>query len=195
MHKRLIGRLSRQKCFWRQRTYALKMSVNGASTILGLASSLIKGPCSEIDLYSHYWRPLLAKMLSTPSYLCPKNERQRSVNEFRPSNFVNVGAVRRPWCIIDLSAAFLGNNTFHNIVTVPKEWASTERQRFQALHLWISRGCETTLIYDWTIGRVSGQQCLRRLRHYALKMSVNGASTILCLASWNNKGLCDYLDP
>jgi len=119
MHNRLIGRLSRQKCFWRQRTYALKMSVNGASTILGLASSLIKGPCGEIDLYSHYRRPLLAKMLSTPSYLCPKNERQRSVNDFRPGIIVDQGAVRRYQPIFQLSAAFIGKNAFHDIVPMP----------------------------------------------------------------------------
>jgi len=118
-HDWTIGRVSRQKFLLRHHTYALKMSVNGASTILGLPSSLIKGPCCDIDPESSYRPSFYAKMLLATSYLCPGNEHQWSVNDFRPSIFVNQRAVWRHWPIIELSAVFLGKNAFGDIVLMP----------------------------------------------------------------------------
>jgi len=56
-HNRTVGRLSRQKCFRGHRQYALMMSVNGASIILGLPSWEIKGLCNHNDLQSYYEPP------------------------------------------------------------------------------------------------------------------------------------------
>jgi len=50
--------------------------------------------------------------------LCHKNDRQRSVNDFRHSILEYHGAIRLLWCIIELSAAFLCNNAYDMIVTL-----------------------------------------------------------------------------
>jgi len=64
-------------------------------------------------------------MLSATSSLCPKNDRQRSVNNFRPSIWDIQGAMRPQWDIIVLLAAFLGKYDYSKIVTM----SQNERQR------------------------------------------------------------------
>ena len=108
-------------------------------------------------------------MLSATSYLCPKNERQQSVNHCRPCIVVNQGAVRWHWSIIELSATSLGKSVFHNIVPMPQKWASTEHQQYWAFHLRKSTGCVTRLFCSGTMGRLSRQKCLQQHRNYVLK--------------------------
>jgi len=48
-HNRTIGRLSRQNSFPHHRHHASKMTVNGASKILGFSSWKVKGLCDIID--------------------------------------------------------------------------------------------------------------------------------------------------
>jgi len=115
-YNRTIGRLCRQTCFCEHRTYARKMSVNRASTILGIPSLLSKGRCGDIDPQSSYRLSFEAKLRSATSYLCPENERQRSVNHVRPSIFINQRAMQRHWLVIDLWAVFVGKNAFGDIV-------------------------------------------------------------------------------
>ena len=57
-------------------------------------------------------------MLSTTSSLCPKNESQRSVNDFRPSILQNRGAMWPQRSTIVLLAAFLGKYTYDKIGTM-----------------------------------------------------------------------------
>ena len=57
-------------------------------------------------------------MLSTTSSLCPKNECQRSVNDFRPSILENQGAMRQQRSTIVLLAAYLGKYSYDKIVTM-----------------------------------------------------------------------------
>ena len=57
-------------------------------------------------------------MLSTTSLLCPKNERQQSVNHFRPSILEIQGATRPQWCAIVQLAAFLGKYGYDKIGTM-----------------------------------------------------------------------------
>ena len=64
-------------------------------------------------------------MLSTISSLCPKNERQRSVNSCMPCILKYQGAVRLSWSMIKLLTAFLGENTYVKIITMSRN----ERQR------------------------------------------------------------------
>jgi len=52
------------------------------------------------------------------SSLRPKIERQRSVNDLRPSILENHVAMRLQWCIIVLPAAFLGKYAPDKIVTM-----------------------------------------------------------------------------
>jgi len=64
-------------------------------------------------------------MVPTTSPLCPKNERQQSVNDFRPSILENQGAMRPQRSTIVLLAAFLGKYAYDKIVTM----SQNERQR------------------------------------------------------------------
>jgi len=100
------------------RDYVLNTSVNGASTTFGLASWKIQGLCGNIELSSNCRPPFYAKMVATTSLLCPKNERQRSINDFWHCIMVKARVVRRHWPIIELLAAFLGKNTSDKIVTM-----------------------------------------------------------------------------
>jgi len=64
-------------------------------------------------------------MLSTTSSLCPKNERQRSVNDFMRSILENQAAMRPQCYIIVLLAVFLGKYAYDKIVSR----SQNERQR------------------------------------------------------------------
>jgi hypothetical protein len=57
-------------------------------------------------------------MVATTSLLCPKNVRQRSVNNFWRCMMENPRAVRRHDATITLSAAFLGKNGCYYIATM-----------------------------------------------------------------------------
>jgi len=58
----------------------------------------------------HYRLRFYAKTVATTSLVCPKNERQRSVNDCWPCISDNPRAQRRYQHIIELSAVFLGKN-------------------------------------------------------------------------------------
>jgi hypothetical protein len=107
------------------RDYVLNTNVNGGSTTFGLVSWKIQGLRGDIELSSNFRPPFYAKMVATTSPLCPKNEHQRSVNNFWHCILEKARVVRRHWPIIELSAAFLGKNTSDKIVTM----SHNERQR------------------------------------------------------------------
>jgi len=169
IHNWTIGRLSWQKCFRRPPHSALKTIVNGASTIVGIASWNIMGLWDYFDPKSNNRPPFQAKWFSTTSSPSPQNERQCSVNSFRPCILEYQGTMGLLWSIIEPSAAFLGKNAFDNLVTMPWQWASTGRRLFSALHLGISRGYETTLIHNRTIGCLSRQKSWREDRYHVPK--------------------------
>jgi len=65
-------------------------------------------------------------MLLTTSSLRPKIERQRSVNDLRPSILGNHEAMHRQWSIIVLPAASLGKHASDKIVTMSqnvRQWS------------------------------------------------------------------------
>jgi len=64
-----------------------------------------------------------------------------------------------------------------------------------ALHFGNSNGGAATLTRNQTIGCFSRQKFFRQLRDYGPEMHVNGATTILGLASWTFKQLSDQIDP
>jgi hypothetical protein len=137
-----IGRLGRWKSLWQHRYYVLKMKVNRASTIFGLATSKMQGLCGDIKPLSHYQLPFKAKIVASRSPLCHTNE-----------------------C-----------------------------QQLLALHPGKCKGCTATLCHKRIIGPVSVYRFFWRHCHDTLKMSVNGASTIIGLTSWKIKGLCACID-
>jgi len=57
-------------------------------------------------------------MLSRVLSLCPKIERERSVNNCMPCILKYEGVVRLSWSIIELSTAFLEKNAYDKIVTM-----------------------------------------------------------------------------
>jgi len=77
-----IGRLQGQKYHRQHLYYLLKMSINGASTILVFASWIIKQLCDNIELYLKFWLHIWEKIAATISLRPPENEHQRSVNDF-----------------------------------------------------------------------------------------------------------------
>jgi len=131
-HNRSIGIFSRQKWLRQHRCYVQRMSVNGASMIVDLASCILKGLSDDMNPNLSYRPPFWAKMRLMTSWLCPKNEHPWSLNNCRPCIFGNIRAVWPHSSIIELSATFPGKNACDNIVTM--SWisvhrASTERQQ------------------------------------------------------------------
>jgi len=89
--------------------------------------------------------------------------------------------------MITLSATFLGKNDFDNIVTMPWKWASTDHQRFQALHLRKSRVYVTTLIHNRTVGPLSRQKCLQQDRYHVSKWASTECQRLWILhLVWSN---------
>jgi len=58
------------------------MSVNGASTMFGHASSEITPPISGSQSQRNFWPPLLAKQIEISSLPHNENERQWSLNDY-----------------------------------------------------------------------------------------------------------------
>jgi len=154
-----------------------------------------------------YWHPFWAK--ATAKWLLPQfeNERQQSVNDFMGCILCNPNAVLRHLSIIEVLAAFTGNIVWVDTATPPNERqrsvdrasiehqhrvnrVSTECQRFSVLHLVPSNGSATADIHNHRVGRCSEQKWSRHGHSPTPKMSVNRASTILCVAPWIIHGLC-----
>ena len=110
---------------YQHRDYVLNTSVHGASMTFGCASLKIQGLRGDLELSLNCQPPFYPKMVATTSPLCPKNECQRSVNDFRHCIMEKARDVRRHRPIIELSADILGKNTSNKIVTM----SHTECQR------------------------------------------------------------------
>ena len=96
----------------------------------GLASWTLNMLCIAIRPYSMQRRPLWAKMPLTISLPPPKNERQRSVNDFWSCILNNPRAMERRYAIIHLSAASTGKNTTDDIASASYNCAPTLCQQF-----------------------------------------------------------------
>ena len=94
-------------------------------------------------------------------------------------------AVQWYYPIIEQLATFLGKNTGDNNATKYKKLASTERQYFLAVYHGRFKGCAMTLTHNWTTSHFSTQMEFQQQWFYVLKISVNRASTIFGLVSWN----------
>ena len=122
---RAIGRLSSETVLQQHGHYVLKMTVNGASTTLGLVSWKMLVLCGDNRPLSDYRLPFLGKTVAVTSLLCPKNELQRWVNNFGPCIIENPRAVLRHYAIIRSSAAFLRKTVVRILLLCP----NTERQQ------------------------------------------------------------------
>jgi len=74
-------------------------------------------------------------------------------------------------------------------------WVSTECQSFWVLHHVYSKGSATEYVHNQRIGSRSVQMRSWHGHSTCLKMSVNRASTILCVASCIILGLCYGIYP
>jgi len=144
--------------------------------------------CGESRWYSNY-RPRFNRTLVSETFLlCPKNERQQSVNDSWP--YIREIAQAAQWCypIIVVLAAFLGKNSCNDIATLSSKWASMVCQWLLGLYQWESEGFPATLSHDQSIGCLSRQNWLRRHRYFLLEMSLTGALPTLGHASWTIRG-------
>jgi len=84
-------------------------------------------------------------------------ERQQSVNNVGCCILYNPKAMRRHWRIFNVSVAFMLKSA-SDMVTAPLgNWASTQRQQFQVLHLVWSKGCAMAFMHNRSIGRLYRQ--------------------------------------
>ena len=155
------------------------MSVTRASTIFVLASWILKQLCDDIKLSSMFWPPLWEKMAATMSLPPPRNERQWSVNNFWSCIMDTQSTVHWDYPIINVSAAFMGNNASDDIITTSWKWASTELQQFFVLHLGQSKGYGKALTHNQHIGYLYRQKCDWQYRISLIQLSAHWASTIL----------------
>jgi len=142
-HNGTIGRFSRQKWSWQHRCYVVNMSINGVSTILGIASWIIKGLCDDMNPYLSNGRLFFAKMLSTTSWLCAKNESQPGVNTFTLCIFDNQRAVQPHSSTTELSDAIQGKNGCTNVITIlyyERQWSINGASTIVAIACWIIKG-------------------------------------------------------
>jgi len=85
-------------------------------------------------------------------------------------------------CITNVLAAFIGKYDTNIVKAAFWEWASTEHQWFWALNYGQFMFRLVADIHWWDIGSLWGQKQQRHAPCRILKMSVNGASTVLGLA-------------
>jgi len=159
-----------------------------------------------------YWQPLWATEKATWSQPQSENERQQSVNNFVCCILYNSMAELRHLTIIEVLAAFIGNIVCVNSATRQNKRqqsvnraatqhhhsinrVSTECQRFCALHLELSKHSATAYTQNQRIGSHYEQKRSQHSHSPSLKMSVNRASTILCVAFCIIQGLCCGIYP
>jgi len=92
-HDHTVSRLSKRKTLRQHHYYDLTMSINGPSTMFGLASWKLHMQCGDIKPFLKYWSPFQVKMIATTTQLCPQNERQWSINDLWPCMLDNAWAV------------------------------------------------------------------------------------------------------
>jgi len=145
-------------------------------------------------------------MPGVTSLLCPKDECQRSVNNFWHCVVENPRAVQRHCYIIVILAAILGKNAWDIIATLSYESVSMEPEPLLTFHVRKCKGCAATLTDSRTNSHLSWQQWLRQHRYYDVHLSINGVSmerqwsinwvsTIFCHAACTIQELCIDMHP
>jgi len=114
----------------------IEMSVNGASTIFGLVSTVIEQSFGHCHAYRTYWQHLLVKDKPTWSSPHSENERQRSVNDFYLSNMGNICSNRLQTFSYEILAAVSGKNNSNMPPAASWKWARMEHQQCYILHIW-----------------------------------------------------------
>jgi len=182
MHNRSIGCLYRQNRKRHGHCAILKMSINRASTIFGVASWVIYTLIRGNDWYIMYSCPFQGKWCGI-SFLCHHdNERQRSIHNFQCFNLRNSNVMWLWSGIINVMAAFIYKKVSDRVITQFRKWASTKRQWFLALHLGLYKWRLVADIYKRGISRIYWQKQQPHAPCPVLKIKLNGASTNFGLA-------------
>jgi hypothetical protein len=113
---------------------SMKISVNGASTILGHVSWGITPPIGCSQSYRNFWLHLYSKQIAIPSLRYHENERQWSVNDCWSGIVGNLGGHRLHIVINWLLAAFIGKSEIETLPDPSSKWASAECQWLLAFH-------------------------------------------------------------
>jgi len=125
IHLPYIGSLYWEKLHRHAPCRILRMSVNGASTIVSFTSWAIYIPIGWRHPFIRYWQPLLGKTTATCSQPHHENERQRSINDFQLHILGNLCSNWLQTSIYEILAAFTGKTT----VTWSLPHPENERQR------------------------------------------------------------------
>ena len=85
--------------------------------MFGLASWTMQGLCNIVIPYPTYQRSLWGKMEATISIPPPKNQRQRSINDFGSRILHTLRAMESRYPIFNLPTAFMGKNASDDIAS------------------------------------------------------------------------------
>jgi len=113
MHNQCIGSFYRQKRQQHAHHPILRMSINGASTILSFASWVMYDLIGCRHPFIRYWQPLQAKTTAICSLPQPDNERQRSIDNFSCCIFGYQGIAQIFAFIMELMTALMGQNKIY----------------------------------------------------------------------------------
>ena len=111
-----------------------------------------------------------------------------NIINFQSYKFQNQRAALSPPATVYVLVGIISNKANDTVVAPSNNWVSTESQQYLALHLGISRGYTGTWIHNWTIGHRSRQNWLWQHHYSVLKISFDGASTLLALHVRKYKG-------
>jgi len=98
------------------------------------------------------------------------------------------------WLSIMAICIVCANDEHPMTVSMSLTWVSTERQHVLVSPFLQWNGCMVTSFQTGNIGRHCTYTGKQHAHCPILQMSVNGASTILCLASWIITGLCNDIN-
>jgi len=125
-----IGSLYWEKLQRHASGLSLRISVDGASTIVGFASWVIYVPIGWWHPFIRYWHPLVGTTTATCSLLHHENERQWSVNDFKLHILGNLFSNWLLTSMYEILTAFTGKNNSDMVSAASWKWESTERQQF-----------------------------------------------------------------
>jgi len=131
-----------------------------------------------------YSQLLRAKEAATWSPAHSEKERQWSVNDLGFCKYGNYTVIWSLLCIIDLLAAFICKRDSNTVTAAFWEWALTQRQGCLASHVGQYMFRLVANIHLSNVGCLYWETLQWHARCHILRMSVKGASTIFCFASW-----------
>jgi len=159
MYTEHIGSFYRYKCEQQHCYCDPKLNINSVLLIIGLVSQVTEKWLGWCYIWSKYWPPLKGKdtvIQSLPHLenVCPQNVTTCSSGksgEFRVICSLLV--------ITKVLAVFTGNRECDTLPTTSWNWASTDHQRFVALHHGSSKHNVAIIVYIRSFEQFSRLKC------------------------------------